>query len=125
MSSWQQLLQQEAGVLISTPKRAKRVRRKRVRTSPLSGTARRMLVSHCSLAGPDDSLNKPDSGDVRTRFLRTRLARLGVEIKTPASCCSSCCQDDIFSRLLRVNPLNTKLSCWNFNLVNADQFSRE
>ena len=23
------------------------------------------------------------------------------------------------------NPLNTKLSCWNFNLVNADQFSRE
>ena len=55
MSSWQQLLQQEAGVLISTPKRAKRVRRKRVRTSPLSGTARRMLVSHCSLAGPDDS----------------------------------------------------------------------
>ena len=26
MSSWQQLLQQEAGVLISTPKRAKRVR---------------------------------------------------------------------------------------------------
>ena len=24
-----------------------------------------------------------------------------------------------------VNPLNTKLSCWNFNLVNADQFSRE
>ena len=55
MSSWQQLLQQEAGVLISTPKRAKSVRRKRVRTSPLSGTARRMLVSHCSLAGPDDS----------------------------------------------------------------------
>ena len=52
MSSWQQLLQQEAGVLISTPKR---VRRKRVRTSPLSGTARRMLVSHCSVAGPDDS----------------------------------------------------------------------
>ena len=47
-----QLLQQEAGVLISIPKR---VRRKRVRTSPLSGTARRMLVSHCSLAGPDDS----------------------------------------------------------------------
>ena len=46
------ILQQEAGVLISTPKR---VRRKRVRTSPLSGTARRMLVSHCSLAGPDDS----------------------------------------------------------------------
>ena len=58
MSSWQQLLQQEAGVLISTPKRAKRVRRKRVRTSPLSGTARRMLVSGFSLyslAGPDDS----------------------------------------------------------------------
>ena len=55
MSSWQQLLQQEAGILISTPKRAKRVRRKRVRTSLLSGTARRMLVSHCSLAGPDDS----------------------------------------------------------------------
>ena len=115
MSSWQQLLQQEAGVLISTPKRAKRVRRKRVRTSPLSGTARRMLVSHCSLAGPDDSPTLagparetsirravPDSGDVRTRFLRTRLARLGVEIKTPASCCSSCCQDDIFSHLLRV-----------------------
>ena len=25
----------------------------------------------------------------------------------------------------RINPLNTKLSCWNFNLVNADQFSRE
>ena len=25
----------------------------------------------------------------------------------------------------KVNPLNTKLSCWNFNLVNADQFSRE
>ena len=24
-----------------------------------------------------------------------------------------------------INPLNTKLSCWNFNLVNADQFSRE
>ena len=24
-----------------------------------------------------------------------------------------------------LNPLNTKLSCWNFNLVNADQFSRE
>ena len=114
MSSWQQLLQQEAGVLISTPKRAKRVRRKRVRTSLLSGTARRMLVSHCSLAGPDDSLTlapvpesteevsvpgEEDSGDVRTRFLRTRL---GVEIKTLASCCSSCCQDDIFSRLLRV-----------------------
>ena len=52
MSSWQQLLQQEAGVLIST---SKRVRRKRIRTSPLSDTARRMLVSHCSLAGPDDS----------------------------------------------------------------------
>ena len=80
-------------VLISTPKRAKRVRRKRVRTS-LSGTARRMLVSHCSLAGPDDSPTlapvpesteevsvpgEEDSGDVRTRFLRTRL---GVEIKT-------------------------------------------
>ena len=77
----------------------KRVRRKRVRTSPLSGTARRMLVSHCSLAGPDDSPTlapvpesteevsvpgEEDSGDVRTRFLRTRLARLGVEIKTPA-----------------------------------------
>ena len=108
MSSWQQLLQQEAGVLISTPKR---VRRKRVCTSPLSGTARRMLVSHCSLAGPDDSPTlapvqesteevsvpgEEDSGDVRTRFHRTRL---GVEIKTPASCC---CQDDIFSRLLRV-----------------------
>ena len=61
MSSWQQLLQQEAGVLISTPKRAKRVRRKRVRTSPLSGTARRMLVSHCSLAGPDDSPTLVDS----------------------------------------------------------------
>ena len=55
MSSWQQLLQQEAGVLISTRKRAKRVRRKHVRTSPLSGTAQRMLVSHCSLAGPVDS----------------------------------------------------------------------
>ena len=111
MSSWQQLLQQEAGVLISTPKR---VRRKRVRTSPLSGTARRMLVSHCSLAGPDDSPTlapvpesteevsvpgEEDSGYVRTRFLRTRL---GVEIKTPAFCCSSCCQDDIFSSLLRV-----------------------
>ena len=119
MSSWQQLLQQEAGVLISTPKRAKRVRRRHVRTSPLSGTARRILVSHCSLAGPDDSPTiapvpesteevsvpwEEGSGDVRTRFLRTRLARLGVEIKTPASCCSpcSCCQDDIFSRLLRV-----------------------
>ena len=25
----------------------------------------------------------------------------------------------------KFNPLNTKLSCWNFNLVNADQFSRE
>ena len=24
-----------------------------------------------------------------------------------------------------INPLNTKLSCWNFNLVNADQLSRE
>ena len=24
-----------------------------------------------------------------------------------------------------INPLNTKVSCWNFNLVNADQFSRE
>ena len=24
-----------------------------------------------------------------------------------------------------VNPLNTKLSCWNFNLVNADYFSHE
>ena len=27
--------------------------------------------------------------------------------------------------IVLVNPLNTKLSCWNFNLVNADQFSRE
>ena len=27
--------------------------------------------------------------------------------------------------LEQFNPLNTKLSCWNFNLVNADQFSRE
>ena len=26
---------------------------------------------------------------------------------------------------IALNPLNTKLSCWNFNLVNADQFSRE
>ena len=26
---------------------------------------------------------------------------------------------------LMINPLITKLSCWNFNLVNADHFSRE
>ena len=29
------------------------------------------------------------------------------------------------SELALLNPLNTKLSCWNFNLVNADQLSRE
>ena len=127
MSSWQQLLQQEAGVLISTPKRAKRVRRKRVRTSPLSSSPGTLTSSVLSGAGARVGLSSgpatlqwetsirravPDSGDVRTRFFRTRLARLGVEIKTPASCCSSCCQDDIFSRLLRV-----KINVWRHVLT--------
>ena len=29
------------------------------------------------------------------------------------------------SCFISLNPLITKLSCWNFNLVNTDQFSRE
>ena len=121
MSSWQQLLQQEAGVLIST---RKRVRRKRVRTSPLSSSPGTLTSSVLSGTGARVGLSSgparlqwetsirravPDSGDVRTRFLRTRL---GVEIKTPASCCSSCCQDDIFSRLLRV-----KINVWRHVLT--------
>ena len=91
------ILQQEAGVLIST---LKRVRRKRVRTSPLSSSPGTLTYSVLSGAGARVGLSSgparlqwetsirravPDSGDVRTRFLRTRL---GVEIKTPASCCS-------------------------------------
>ena len=45
-------------------------------------------------------------------------------VRSPRWCCPN---STTASRLLEnvVNPLNTKLSCWNFNLVNADQFSRE
>ena len=42
-------------------------------------------------------------------------------------CCSGCMDKKqcTASNQEFINPLNTKLSCWNFNLVNADQFSRE
>ena len=44
-----------------------------------------------------------------------------ISYKTPE--CSSLFFE--YKVITAINPLNTKLSCWNFNLVNADQFSRE
>ena len=45
-----------------------------------------------------------------------KLSHIGDEVGTMTTA---------FGRIKEFNPLITKLSCWNFNLVNADHFSRE